>query len=90
MLAGDPRGPLDLRHDRGVVPDLRARGDAARERRADQALVDERLVVDEQAHRVEHGHHGRRAGAAGRPIHLRVGEDRHVAQVRAARRWRAP
>ena len=62
---------------------MRPRRDAAAEPRADQALVDERLVVAEQSHRVDHRHHRRRAGAARRSIDLGVGEDRHVPQVGA-------
>ena len=66
----------------GFSPTCDAIDDAAPEGRADDALVHERHVVQQQAHVVQHRHHRRGAGAARRAIDFGVGEDRDVAQVR--------
>src|SRR5262245_5234004 len=83
VLAGDPGRAFDLGDDRLVLADERARADAAGEARADEALVDERFVVGEQAHRVDDRHHRARAGAARRSVDFGVGEDRDVAKIGA-------
>ena len=53
-------------NNRGKLADRRPVHDPRAERRADDALVHERVAAE--AHRVEHGQNGARAGAAGRPI----------------------
>src|SRR5688572_31564445 len=68
MFARNPRRSLDLCHERRAVGDDRTVKRTAAEERAGQTFVHERLVIGQQAHRVENGHDGRRAGAAGRSI----------------------
>src|SRR6185503_4889015 len=58
VLARNPGGPFDLGDNGGEIADERARGDAAAEPRADEALVHERPGLVEQAHRVDDRHHG--------------------------------
>src|SRR5689334_18858029 len=75
VLAGDPRRTLDLGDNRMVFADHRAGRDPAAEARPDQALVDERLILGQEAHRVDDGHYRRGASTAGRAIDFGVGED---------------
>src|SRR5688572_31045241 len=62
VLARDPRRTLDFRHERRVVGDDGAVQRAAAEERAGKAFVHEGLMIGQQAHRVEDGHHRGRAG----------------------------
>ena len=82
VFAGNPGRAFDLGDDRRSFTDLDAIDDAATERRADDALVNERHVVQQQSHVVEHRHHRGGAGAARRSIDFGIREDRDVAQMR--------
>mmetsp|Transcript_23495 Transcript_23495/g.80247 ORF Transcript_23495/g.80247 Transcript_23495/m.80247 type:complete len:320 (+) Transcript_23495:34-993(+) len=62
------RAPLDARDHGRKAADLGLREEAARERRAEDALVDERLAQGQVAARVPHGHDGARARAARRAV----------------------
>src|SRR5262249_35816352 len=53
VLAGNPGRTFDLGHDCRILADAGTSGHAAAEPRSDEALVDERLVGRQQAHRID-------------------------------------